>query len=340
MTGARRGLADGGDDAALGGRQFAGDTRAGRGRVPAAAEQPGDVADVYVLVLGAEADARELRLEFLEHTGDDDRVDGADVVDQSLRVAGGGAGAGEVLLLQPKVGNLVVVCEAEIVVNALQQLDAGERVRLVNLVADGGEVGAFFHKVAGGVIGLGQGARVLERAGVGGDGGEQAVGNSRRDFPAGLPDELIDQLAAGGLLAGDPVHVAKAGVAGVVVDVDERPAVGDVFLRGAQALDARGVDGDDAVKRALDRPRRLDELIRIEKPQLGGHGILIPADDLLALFEQRQREAKRRADAVTVRPHVAADGDGVALADDLEDPVNRFQTGLLHSRRWSRAIFC
>lgn len=107
-------------------------------------------------------------------------------------VAGRRAGLVEVLLLQPKVGNLVVVDQLEFVVDPLQQFHAGEGVGLVNLVAHRGEVRPFFDEITGGVIRRGQGAWVLERTGVGGDGGEQAVGNPGCEFPAGFRDQPID----------------------------------------------------------------------------------------------------------------------------------------------------
>ena len=79
----------------------------------------------------------------------------------------------------------------------------------------------------------------------------------------------------------------------MVIDVDQYLTIGDVFLRRAESLDAGGVDRDDAVERAIDFSRRLDELIGVEEPQLGGYRILIPDGDFLAPLEQRKRQAKR-----------------------------------------------
>ena len=60
--------------------------RAGRRLMAAAAKLRGDVVDVHLVVLGAKADARDFRFDFLEDAGDHDRRDGADVINQSLGV--------------------------------------------------------------------------------------------------------------------------------------------------------------------------------------------------------------------------------------------------------------
>ena len=73
---------------------------------------------------------------------------------------------------------------------------------------------------------------------------------------------------------------------------DQHLPVGDVFLRRAEALDAGGIDRDDAVEWTVDFSRRLDDLIRVEETQFGGHRILIPNGDLLAPLEQGQRQTK------------------------------------------------
>ena len=84
------------DHAPLNGQRFARDTRPGRGLVPAASEQAGDVAHVDAITFRAEADARQFRFELFEDASDDDRFDGADVIDESLTVGSVGPGAGEV----------------------------------------------------------------------------------------------------------------------------------------------------------------------------------------------------------------------------------------------------
>src|SRR5438093_6552427 len=137
-TGRVEGLFDRRDHAALNGQGSARDAGAGRGAVAAAAKLAGDVAHVHAVAFRAEADARQFRIQLFKDAGHDDRFDGADVVNEPLGVGGVRAGAREVGLLEPEVSDLIVVREPEMVIEVLEQADAGEGVGLVNLVADGG----------------------------------------------------------------------------------------------------------------------------------------------------------------------------------------------------------
>ena len=80
LTGLVDRLFDGGDDAALGGERTARDARAGGGGMAAPTELATNIADVHPGALGAEADARYLRFDLLEDAGDDDRFDGANMI--------------------------------------------------------------------------------------------------------------------------------------------------------------------------------------------------------------------------------------------------------------------
>ena len=60
-----------------------------------------------------------------------------------------------------------MVGQAEVAVDVPQQPGAGERIGLVDFVADLGEVGAAAHQFAGHVIGAGARGGILKRAGVG-----------------------------------------------------------------------------------------------------------------------------------------------------------------------------
>ena len=99
---------------------------------------------------------------------------------------------------------------------------------------------------------------------------------------------------------------------------------GDALADRAQALEAGAVGGDHAVEfqAAL---RLLEQAVGVEKLVFLRDGILVPADDLLAFVLQRQRQAELRADAIAVRPDVADDAKGLALADGVEDAVNDFR---------------
>src|SRR6185437_1900967 len=127
---------------ALDSERMARDARAGCGFVTAAAEFRRDFVHVYIVILGAKADAGEFGLQFFEETGHFHGRDGANVIDQTLRIVRFRAGAGEVFFLEPEISDLVVVHEAEGRVNVLQQARARERIGLINFVANFREVRA------------------------------------------------------------------------------------------------------------------------------------------------------------------------------------------------------
>src|SRR5947208_897481 len=119
---------DGGNHAALDGERFSRNARACRGLMPAAAELAGHVADIHAVAFGAETHAGQFRFHLFKDARYNDRLNGADVINEALGVRGVCAGAGEIGLLQPKVGHLVVVGEVEMSVNMLEQPDARERI--------------------------------------------------------------------------------------------------------------------------------------------------------------------------------------------------------------------
>ena len=96
-------------DAALDGQGPAGDAGAGGRAVPAAAELGGDVVDVHGVGFGAQADAGQFRFHFLKNAGDDHRLNGAKMVNQALGVVAVGAGSREIAVLEPELGDAVVV---------------------------------------------------------------------------------------------------------------------------------------------------------------------------------------------------------------------------------------
>ena len=65
---------------------LAGNSRARRRRMAAAAKLRGDFVDVHPVAFRAQADASHIGFDFLKHAGDDDRLDVADVVNESLGV--------------------------------------------------------------------------------------------------------------------------------------------------------------------------------------------------------------------------------------------------------------
>ena len=239
---------DGGDDLALHRKRLAGNARARRRRMAAAAKLAADFADVHLVAFRAQADARHFRFHFLEHAGDDDRLNGAQVVDQAFRVVALRAGAGEIFFLQPEPSDAVFARQAEFAVNMLEQLRARQRIGLINFVANFREVGAARDQFRAGVKRPGPRVGILERAGVRRDGGEQLVGNRRGDRPARGFQQSVNQFAGGRLARRHPVHVGVARVAFVMVNVDENFPVADALAGLAEPLEARAVGGDDAVE--------------------------------------------------------------------------------------------
>src|SRR5262245_6475784 len=291
-----------------------------------AAEPPGHRADVHMVALGSETHASQFRFNLFKGAGHDDRFNRADVIDEALDVRGIGAGAGEVGLPQPEVGHLVVVGEVEMIVYMLEEADARERVGLINLVANPGEVRAALHEFGGDVVGRRPGVGILKRAGVGGNGREQAIGDRRGDGPAGNLEQAENQLASGRFPGRDPVDVAIARVAGVVVNVDQQFPVLNAFAHFAQPLETRAVCGNHAVE-PQSRGRGLKQLVRVEKGEFLRHVVFVPTDDLLALFPQREGKAQLRTDAVSIRPDVTGDTKGPAAADSFEDAVDDLGVG-------------
>src|SRR5712692_6692299 len=308
-------------DLALDRKRLAGDARAGRRGMTAAAKLGGDEVHVHALALGTETDPDQSGIDLLEQAGDDHRLDGADVIDQAFRVVRPRAGAGVIRRFEPEVGGAVLVRQMKVVINVLEQAHARERVGLINLVADFGEVRATLDEFAGDVEGGRAGSRVLERAGVGGNGGEQTIGDGRGDGPVGGLQETENQFASGRLFGRHPVEVGVARVAGVVIDVDKQLSVLNVFPRLAEPLEAGAIRGNHTVKFASG-PGRLINLVRVQKGQLGRQRVLVPANDLLFLVLQGQRQAQLRTNAVPVRPHVADDTEGLALANPVEDALD------------------
>jgi hypothetical protein len=242
------------------------------------------------------------------------------VVNETFAVVRVRAGAGVVAFAEPEPRDLIVLRGAEAVEDVAQELGARHRVALVNLVADTREVRAVAHEVGGDVVGAGRGVRVAEAAGVGGDRGEEAVGNRRRDGPAGVLEEFVNQLASGGHAGRNPVELRVAGVALVVVYVDEVAVLRGGFADGAEALEAGAVGGDDEVE-LLAGLGLLHEAGRNHKAEFRRDGVLIPDGDLLALVLKREGEADLGADAITIRADVADDADGLRAPDGGEDFV-------------------
>ena len=68
----------------------------------AAAKLRGNVVHIDLVAFGTQADARELGFEFFKDARDDDRLDGADMVNKPFGIVAFGAGTGEIGFFQPE----------------------------------------------------------------------------------------------------------------------------------------------------------------------------------------------------------------------------------------------
>lgn len=153
---------DGGED--LGSRvgERAGHTDASGASVAATVEELGELGAVYGVVLGTEGDANFFVWEFFEEGGDDDALDGSDVVDHVLGVLGFEAegvfdGHGEV-----PVGDRAVVFQFEGVEQGAEEFDFAVGLVIVGEGVDGADVNTAPDEVCGHFVGSGGGIGVLE----------------------------------------------------------------------------------------------------------------------------------------------------------------------------------
>ena len=119
-----------------------------------------------------------------------------------------------------------------------------------------------------------------------------------------------------------------------MVNVEELLPLGNVFAYRPESFEAGAVSGDDEIK-LLTMPGFLDVAVRIEKLIFLRQGILIPADDFLALSAQGEHEAELGTGTVTVGPHVADDANGARGPDGFEDADNNLRVAF-HQRAAGR----
>src|SRR5437867_2582800 len=284
------GAFQGRDDFALHRNGFAGNARASSRRMAASTELGGNLIDVHLLTLRAQTDPGQFRFDFFEDTGNHDRGNGADVIDQPFRVAALSARASEVGFFEPKVGDLIFVCEMEMAVNMFQQPGAGQRVGLIDLIADFGQVRTAVDQLARHMITARTCARILKRAGISRNGGEKAISDRFRDWPFGEFEQAEDQFAARGLTRGNPIKISITSIALVMIDVDKHFALRDARADGSQPFETGGVSRNDTIEF---QPRLwfLKNLFRIEEFVFLRNAIFIPTEDFFPLVPQSQRQA-------------------------------------------------
>jgi hypothetical protein len=124
-------------------------------------------------------------------------------------------------------------------------------------------------------------------------------------------------------MRGNPIDIAVARVAFVMVNVDENFPMADTSAEPAQALEACAIGGDDAVKfhSAL---RLLEQSIPIEELVFLRNGIFIPAINFFPFIFERQRQTQLRSDTVAIRPDVPNNANRFAFADDIKNLVDNF----------------
>src|SRR5690349_4185219 len=170
-------------------------------------------------------------------------------------------------------------------IDMFQQTGARERVGLIDFIANFREVCAAPDQFSGDVISAGTRARILEGARVSGDSSEKTISDRLGDRPFGNREEAEKQFARRGLACRDPIEVGVAGVALVVIDVNEELAVSDTRRNRTEALETGGIRGNHAIEfRAALRP--LKEAVRVQKLVFLGNRIFVPANDLFALVLQ------------------------------------------------------
>jgi len=281
---------DSGNDPTLHREGLAGNSRPGRGRVAAAAEKGRDFVDVHLFALGTKTNTRQFRFDFLENACNDYWCDGANVIDQPFGIAAIGAGASEIGFFQPKVSNLILVRETKVAVNVAQQAHTGERVGLINFIADFCQVSSAADKFTSNMIRARARVRILERTGVGGNRCEKAISDLLCNRPFGCSEELENKFAGRGLTGGDPVDIAVASIALVMIDIDENLARRDARADGAEPFETCGISCNHAIE-LLSGLRLLDDAVGIQESVFFRGNILIPAGDLFALVLKGEGEA-------------------------------------------------
>jgi len=96
---------------------------------------------------------------------------------------------------EPEVRDLIPMSQAEVAIDVPEQPGAGERIGLIDFIADPRQVGAAAHQFAGNVIGARARGGVLEGPGVGRDGGEETVCDPLGDGPLGDLQQAKDELS-------------------------------------------------------------------------------------------------------------------------------------------------
>src|SRR5437763_345476 len=138
------------------------DARARRSRMAAAAKLSGDLVHVHFFAFGTQADARQLRFDFLKHTRNDNGSNRPDMIYEPLGIAAVRARAGIVGFLEPEIRDLIVMGEPKMAVDMTQQPSPRKRIRLINFLADLRDIGAETNQITRNMVRAGPGGWILK----------------------------------------------------------------------------------------------------------------------------------------------------------------------------------
>src|SRR5947207_2890440 len=167
-------------------------------------------------------------------------------------------------------------------VDMTQQAGAGQGIGLVHFITNLCQIGAAADELAGDVVSAWPSRGILERARVGGDCSKETISNALGNGPVGNLQQAIDEFTRGGFSGGDPVQIAIASVALVMVNIDQELTILDTAADLAEPFEARGVCGDYAIK-LVSRLGFLKKMIGVEKLVLLRVAIFVPTEDLFSL---------------------------------------------------------
>ena len=288
-------------------------------RVAAAVALARDHRDVDLVHRGPQRDAvqRPVPARRLPDQRRDHRsFDGAQVVDDPLRVRLGCPDLGEVVLPQVRDDEPAARVHLRPLERAREELQLRELDVLVDGLEDLVPVGAGLDQVGREPKRLRARVRVLEASGVGDERDVERLGDLGRDLDAEVGEEVGHDLARRGRVGDDQVDVAEARVVVVMVDVDrERRALEDRGI-GPEALLLRAVDGEEHALRVVGRRLAMDA-VELEKRVLARKRSLARDEHLAVLPQLPQGEVRRekRPERVTVRVLVRRDEEAVVVPD-------------------------
>ena len=180
-------------------------------------------------------------------------------------------------------------------------------------------------RLAADVEGPRRDAGIVERPGVGQDRQVHVRGDLDRGRDLERADEVVDHLRAGSGARVEPVDLAVAGVAGMVVDVDHEILIESL---DAGSREIAALHDDRGVERAVHAPGDLDLRHAGKHHQRSRRGVMIDDRDLLAERAERIGHRQLRADRIAVRPGMRGEHEALPRGDGVDDLLD-FRRGVL-----------